>query len=169
MLMISKLFDICKQQISKIPASDLQDLFLQEIKKRKIVPDFSNVVPNVVRQICLSMNLNKNTIDILVKKLNEPLIYLIMYYPYLRSKQFELRALKEFAQEHPSNGYVIPIIEPVKGNLRSLTTAIRTMSAKKMIFSLILNPTDGDFQYKKKDILSEIEELQTANYIPAFL
>ena len=92
-----------------------------------------------------------------------------MYYPYLRSKQFELIALKEFAQEHPSNGYVIPIIEPVKGNLRSLTTAIRTMSAKKMIFSLILNPTDGDFQYKKKDILSEIEELQTANYIPAFL
>ena len=92
-----------------------------------------------------------------------------MYYPYLRSKQFELIALKEFAQEHPSNGCIIPIIEPVKENLHSLTAAIEKMSSNNMNFSLILNPTDGDFQYKKKDILSEIEELQTVNYIPAFL
>lgn len=92
-----------------------------------------------------------------------------MYYPYLRSKQFELIALKEFAQEHPSNGCIIPIIEPVKENLHSLTAAIEKMSSNNMNFSLILNPTDGDFQYKKKDILSEIEELQTTNYIPAFL
>ena len=92
-----------------------------------------------------------------------------MYYPYLRSKQFELIALKEFAQEHPSNGCIIPIIEPVKENLHSLTAAIEKMSSNNMNFSLILNPTAGDFQYKKKDILSEIEELQTVNYIPAFL
>ena len=43
------------------------------------------------------------------------------------------------------------------------------MSSNNINFSLILNPTAGDFQYKKKDILSEIEELQTVNYIPAFL
>jgi len=73
-----------------------------------------------------------------------------MYYPYLRSKQFELIALKEFAQEHPSNGCIIPIIEPVKENLHSLTAAIEKMSSNNMNFSLILNPTDGDFQYKKK-------------------
>ena len=92
-----------------------------------------------------------------------------MYYPYLRSKQFELIALKEFAQEHPSNRCIIPIIEPVKENLHSLTAAIEKMSSNNMNFSLILNPTAGDFKYKKKDILSEIEELQTVNYIPAFL
>ena len=67
--------------------------------------------------------------------------------------------MKEFAQEHPSNGCIIPIIEPVKENLHSLTAAIEKMSSNNMNFSLILNPTAGDFQYKKKDILSEIEEL----------
>ena len=69
-----QMYDICKQQISNIPASNLQELFLQEIEKRKNCSKLLNVVPNVVRQICLSMNLNKKTIDILIKKLNEPLI-----------------------------------------------------------------------------------------------
>lgn len=92
-----------------------------------------------------------------------------MYYPYLRGKQYELIALREFSQEHPKNGYIIPIIEPVKENLSSLSKAIRIMNTNEMMFSLILNPTDGDFQYVKRDIINEIEELQDSNWIPAFL
>lgn len=92
-----------------------------------------------------------------------------MYYPYLRGKQYELIALREFSQEHPSNGHIVPIIEPVKENLRSLSMAIRVMSSMNMKFSLILNPANGDFQYVDKEIISEIEELQTASWIPAFL
>lgn len=37
-----------------------------------------------------------------------------MYYPYLRGKQFELLALREFANESANNRNIVPIIEPVK-------------------------------------------------------
>lgn len=92
-----------------------------------------------------------------------------MYYPYLRGKQYELIALREFSKKYPSNGQIVPIIEPVKENLRSLNIALQAMSSKSMNFALILNPSDGDFQYVRKDIINEIEELQTINWIPAFL
>lgn len=36
-----------------------------------------------------------------------------MYYPYLRAKQFELKALREFSEEH-SGSNIVPILEPVK-------------------------------------------------------
>lgn len=40
-----------------------------------------------------------------------------MYFPYLRGKQFELLALREFANKNASNRKIIPIIEPVKTHL----------------------------------------------------
>ena len=47
-----------------------------------------------------------------------------MYYPYLRGKQFELIALREFAQQIQKEFHVCPIIEPVKSGLNSLKMAI---------------------------------------------
>ena len=37
-----------------------------------------------------------------------------MYFPYLRGKQYELLALRDFAFESQCKEKVIPIIEPVK-------------------------------------------------------
>lgn len=37
-----------------------------------------------------------------------------MYFPYLRGRQFELNALREFATEIGELDNLLPIIEPVK-------------------------------------------------------
>ena len=37
-----------------------------------------------------------------------------MYYPYLRAKQMELLALRDFAEQKRSGDFVTPIIEPQK-------------------------------------------------------
>ena len=44
-----------------------------------------------------------------------------MYYPYLRGRQFELLALRDFAESlQGSASQVFPIIEPVRENKNSL-------------------------------------------------
>lgn len=94
-----------------------------------------------------------------------------MYLPYLRGKQFELIAVREFAKEHPHNQYIIPVIEPVKSTFNSLTTAIKDMFENELRFSLVLNPIDGDFKRIRKEILSEISILDgnKTNWIPALI
>ena len=52
-------FDICKELISNIPNKDLNKLFLDTMKKRKINNQFFNKTNNEFNQICLSMNLKK--------------------------------------------------------------------------------------------------------------
>ena len=78
-----------------------------------------------------------------------------MYFPYLRGKQFELIALREFAIQYPNTEQIIPIIEPVKSTFNGLTTAARIMFEQNLRFALVLNPADGDFKRITKDILSE--------------
>jgi hypothetical protein len=94
-----------------------------------------------------------------------------MYFPYLRGKQFELIALREFSAQVPNSEHIIPIIEPVKSTFNGLTTAVKTMFNNQLIFALALNPHDGDFKRQQKDILSEVPELvaNKENWIPAFL
>lgn len=94
-----------------------------------------------------------------------------MYLPYLRGKQFELIAVREFSIEYPNNKYVIPIIEPVKSTFNSLATAIKVMFENELTFSLVLNPLDGDFKRISKDILSEISILgkNRTKWIPALV
>ena len=69
-----------------------------------------------------------------------------MYYPYLRAKQFELKALREFSEEY-SGSSVVPILEPVKKQSAALERAVGDMMRNKMRFALVLNPTDGDFKH----------------------
>ena len=66
-----------------------------------------------------------------------------MYYPYLRGKQFELIALREYAALY-DNYKVIPIIEPVKTAFSNMKLAITTMKKNALKFVLILNPQVGD-------------------------
>ena len=39
-----------------------------------------------------------------------------MYYPYLRAKQYELKALREFSVEHKEQNSIVPILgkHPIK-------------------------------------------------------
>ena len=94
-----------------------------------------------------------------------------MYFPYLRGKQFELIALREFATQYPNTEQIVPIIEPVKSTFNGLTTAAKVMFEQHLYFALVLNPADGDFKRITKDILSEMPILleNTDKWIPAFL
>lgn len=94
-----------------------------------------------------------------------------MYFPYLRGKQFELIALREFACQYGGdNSHITPIVEPVKASLNSLTTAVRTMLDSRFRFAMILNPTEGDFRRVTRNILSDIQVLaHSKEWIPAFL
>jgi len=68
-----------------------------------------------------------------------------MYYPYLRGKQFELIALREFASDN-TDYKVVPIIEPVKSPFNSMILAINTMKERGLKFAIILNPQIGDIK-----------------------
>ena len=70
-----------------------------------------------------------------------------MYYPYLRAKQYELKALREFSVEHKGQNSIIPILEPVKQQPNALNLAIDEMLTNGLKFALILNPKDGDFKH----------------------
>ncbi len=96
-----------------------------------------------------------------------------MYYPYLRAKQYELKALREFSAEHNEQNSIIPILEPVKQQPNALNLAIDEMITNGLKFALILNPKDGDFKHStihfdewpKNEKLMENKD----SWIPAFL
>ena len=93
-----------------------------------------------------------------------------MYYPYLRGKQFELKALREIAQEDPSNAFLCPIIDPVKSSFNTLNIAIREIKDGNMKFALVLNPMEGDFVTDAVDVLEHVQaDLDGANWIPALI
>lgn len=93
-----------------------------------------------------------------------------MYFPYLRGRQFELIALREFAEEtYQQDQKVIPIIEPVKQSMNSLKIAISKFKSFNFSFSLILNPKVGEL-VGRQDIFDELsEDLDGANWKPAFI
>lgn len=94
-----------------------------------------------------------------------------MYYPYLRGRQFELIALREFAEIRGVNNNVIPIIEPVKKSFNSLRLAIPKLMKGKVKFGLILNPQVGEIEGAIDLILEELSmELHLIdNWIPVFI
>jgi hypothetical protein len=94
-----------------------------------------------------------------------------MYYPYLRGKQFELLALREFADIVSNNFHVFPIIESVKDSFNSMKIALNKLTGKEIPFALILNPQCGDVINKTSLILAELrKELSVnENWIPAYI
>lgn len=87
-----------------------------------------------------------------------------MYYPYLRGKQFELKALREFSASDIPRSNIVPIIEPVNINLEPLRVAIEEMKANNMKFALVLNPSDGDFSHTDgTDVSSRLRDI-VGNY-----
>ena len=96
-----------------------------------------------------------------------------MYYPYLRGKQFELLALREFSSEFKNNHTIVPIIEPVKKQVNGLNAAALSMIENGMKFAVILNPSDGDYKHTgiDNDILMSLTALtdDRDNWIPAYI
>jgi len=94
-----------------------------------------------------------------------------MYYPYLRGKQFELLALREFAEKYSDDCKVFPIIEPVKSSFNSMKIALKKLQEKNIAFALILNPQNGELIGKVDTILEELVELlsDTDKWIPAYI
>jgi hypothetical protein len=93
-----------------------------------------------------------------------------MYYPYLHGKQFELIALREFADQCAENCRICPIIEPVKSSFNSLRLAIKKFQEKSVPFALVLNSDKGDFSGKNLDVELELSDLlnDCKIWIPAF-
>lgn len=96
-----------------------------------------------------------------------------MYYPYLRGKQFELKALRDFSSENKNEDKILPIIEPVNQSINALSLAIDQLKSNGMIFSIIVNPNDGDFRHKTVsfDILKSKPDLADTKevWLPAYL
>ena len=96
-----------------------------------------------------------------------------MYYPYLRAKQYELKAIREFSIEHKDQKTITPILEPVKQQPNALNLAIDEMLTNGLKFALILNPKDGDFKHPTVhfDAWWQNEKLMENKdkWIPAFL
>jgi len=91
-----------------------------------------------------------------------------MYYPYLRAKQFELIALRELANEGITQGFIIPILEPVKNSQSNLDLAYRIFCEQEQPVYLILNSDLGELSGDNTIFLDYISELDNTILKPAF-
>lgn len=65
------MFKICKGLMKQIPHEQLNDLFIDELKKRKSNTDIINTFPGELRQLCFAMNINSKSYHELDYKLSE--------------------------------------------------------------------------------------------------
>lgn len=95
-----------------------------------------------------------------------------MYYPYLRAKQFELKALKDFFQECPDEQRIIPILEPVNESTTALQSALTFFIEHGKRFALVMNPKIGAFKHSSVTFGFPVdfpEFVSSDLCIPAFL
>lgn len=87
-----------------------------------------------------------------------------MYFPYLRGKQFELRAITDLCQSGLFGAHVIPIIEPVNKSLPKVLLQFKKLNQP---VSVIKNPQVGNYLFATD---SEIVGLWDLDFlIPATL
>lgn len=94
-----------------------------------------------------------------------------MYYPYLRGKQFELLAIREYVSTHLNSTDIVPIIEPVNKAVASLQTCIKTLVSSSFKFALVLNSKEGELKHATLNLLEQIPSLNDVReyWIPAFV
>lgn len=94
-----------------------------------------------------------------------------MYLPFLRGKLYELKAIKEFIDEGYGKEYgrhIMPIIEPVKKDMRPLLSCVDAMGAVGMPFAVVMNSRTGDFQRASFDSSILLEKVHDMQWSPAF-
>ena len=94
-----------------------------------------------------------------------------MYLPFLRGKLYELKAIKEYIDEGYGKEYgrhIMPIIEPVKKDLRPLLSCVDAMGKASMPFAVVMNSQMGDFQRMSFDVPSFMAGIAGVEWTPAF-
>lgn len=94
-----------------------------------------------------------------------------MYLPFLRGKLYELKAIKEYIVEGYGKEYgrhIMPIIEPVKKDMRPLLSCVEEMGQANMPFAVVINSRTGDFQRATFDIPTFLNKVQDMHWFPAF-
>lgn len=91
-----------------------------------------------------------------------------MYYPLLRARQFELIALRELALEGIIQGYVTPILEPVKESNNNLINAAQIFSETNLVSYLIVNPLVGEIPGDNAHYVGILQEINNRNIKAAF-
>ncbi|WBY15947.1 sce7725 family protein [Erythrobacteraceae bacterium WH01K] len=90
-----------------------------------------------------------------------------MYYPYFRGKQFDLIAIRDTAEVMASSDFV-PIIEPVRDNLRGLHRALEAVCEAGGEAIVVVNPYHGDLSEDGEPISSLLaQEFQEFDSITA--
>lgn len=90
---------------------------------------------------------------------------IMMYFPYMRGKQFELAALKEVAPRLNSTK-VSPVIEPINDNIDRLCTTIEVLNNHNIVPHVIVNPQVGDLASDSPDFLNIELSKHTVSFIP---
>jgi len=80
----------------------------------------------------------------------------IMYFPYMRGKQYEWIALRELSQLIAENKKIIPLIEPVKKNFSTLNRSLKAFKESNMPFVIIINPQVGELVRDNSILISEL-------------
>ncbi|OZI07803.1 hypothetical protein BWI93_12605 [Siphonobacter sp. BAB-5385] len=95
-----------------------------------------------------------------------------MYLPFLRSKQFELLALRDLSGLPLSPDKISPIIEPVKKDLKGIQIAVGSLYKNKINVQIIVNPENGELKKDKTIILDFINNLHrhgVKSVIPTYI
>ncbi len=98
----------------------------------------------------------------------------MIYFPYLRGKQYELIALRDMCEFTTNNLILSPIIEPVKKFSTTLSKTLSCLKEHGVNFNFIFNPQElkGEIQSKDYDqyMVDAMEVMDGyGNYQPAFL
>ena len=86
----------------------------------------------------------------------------MMYFPYLRGRQFELLAIRELAENKKLSVKVIPIVEPVRFS-STLKNMLESILKNEFKVALIKNPQVGTYFKDAKDekIAEKVEALRS--------
>ncbi len=96
------------------------------------------------------------------------------YYPYLRAKQFELKALRELVESYGEMVFrqLFPILEPLNKEDRALNLATEVFLNNGLKFALVVNPTEGDYKHSTvRFMLPNAKRLESERdkWIPTYI
>lgn len=93
-----------------------------------------------------------------------------MYFPILRSKQFELIALRELMKSDAvRESNFCPIIEPVRFNIGPLIKTIDFLNSYGVRPLLVLNPSVGDFSGDSSGLIEGLKQADGSKFVPTVI